>query len=170
MKLTEIEFYPTSLTFQKAVYASEYEDVYVAGNAVDGNASSYFETKKGMWPAYIAVDMGAVYDIKYINIHLPPLMTWEPRTQNIEIQISTEAWSSGMTIDQIHFTTLIEGKDYTFDPATGKRRRLGAGYSRPREIRKARIQVEFLARGLRGTNQRTVGIRRLKRGEPLGHN
>ena len=66
-----------------------------------------------------ALDMGAVYDIKYINIHLPPLMTWEPRTQNIEIQISTEAWSSGMTIDQIHFTTLIEGKDYTFDPATG---------------------------------------------------
>ncbi len=119
MKLTEIEFYPTSLTFQKAVYASEYEDVYVAGNAVDGNASSYFETKKGMWPAYIAVDMGAVYDIKYINIHLPPLMTWEPRTQNIEIQISTDAWSSGMTIDQIHFTTLIEGKGYTFDPATG---------------------------------------------------
>lgn len=117
--LTELEFYPTSLTFNKAVYASEYEDVYVASNAVDGNPSSYFETKKGVWPAYIAVDMGALYDVKYINIHLPPLMTWEARTQNIEIQISTDAWSSGMTIDQVKFTTLIEGKDYTFDPASG---------------------------------------------------
>lgn len=119
LHFTEIEFYPTSLTFSKTVFASEYEDVYVASNAVDGNTSSYFETKKGVWPAYIAVDMGATYNIKYININLPPLMTWEKRTMNIEIQISTDAWSSGMTIDQIHFETLIAGKDYTFDPATG---------------------------------------------------
>ena len=101
------------------MYASEYEDVYVASNAVDGNTSSYFETKKGVWPAFIAVDMGALYNVKYINIHLPPLMTWEARVQNIEVQISTDAWSSGMTIDQVNFTTLVEGKDYTFDPASG---------------------------------------------------
>lgn len=119
LRFTEFEFYPTSLTFNKAVFASEYEDVYVASNAVDGNTSSYFETKKGVWPAYIAVDMGALYNIKYININLPPLMTWEARTMNIEIQISTDAWSSGMTIDQVNFQTLIAGKDYTFDPATG---------------------------------------------------
>ena len=119
LSFTEFEFYPASLTFAKTVYASDYEDVYVANNAVDGNTSSYFETKKGIWPAYIAVDMGALYSIKYINIHLPPHMTWEARVQNIEIQISTDVLSSGMTIDQLNFTTLIEGKDYTFDPATG---------------------------------------------------
>ncbi|HEY8390336.1 MAG TPA: discoidin domain-containing protein [Clostridia bacterium] len=106
----EIEFYPPSLTFNKAVSADSHEDVYNPQNMVDGNNLTYYESSKGVFPASITIDMAQNYNIKYINLHLPPLMSWEPRTQNIEIMIST---------DGKNYTSLLPAADYLFDPKTG---------------------------------------------------
>ena len=110
-ELYEVEFYPPSLTSNKPVVdASAYEDVYKIENVVDGDTKTYFESKKGVFPAFFTVDMGQAYAVKYINIHLPPLLLWETRTQEIEIQGSND----GKT-----FFTVVAKTSYTFDATTG---------------------------------------------------
>lgn len=110
-ELYEVEFYPPSLTSQKPVVdSSAYEDVYKIENVVDGDTKTYFESKKGVFPAYFTVDMQATYAVKYINIHLPPLLLWETRTQEIEIQGS---------IDGKTFFSVVAKTVYTFDATQG---------------------------------------------------
>ena len=106
----EVEFYPASLTYNKTVYASEHEDVYVATNLVDGNPLTYYESKKNIWPAEIVIDMGEVYEVNYIIWYLPPLLQWETRQQDITIL---------MSIDGINYTTVVPETTYTFDPLKG---------------------------------------------------
>jgi F5/8 type C domain/Glycosyl hydrolases family 28 len=109
--VSEVELYPASLTFNKAVIdATEHEDVYVVGNVTDGNPMTYFESKKGVFPAIIAIDMADIYDIKYINLYLPPLMQWETRTQNFAVLVSN---------DGINYTEVVADQGYTFNPRTG---------------------------------------------------
>ncbi len=108
--VTEVEMYPASLTFNKAVSASPHEDVYEATNLIDGNPLTYYESKKGEWPAQIIIDMAANYSIGYINLNLPPLMQWETRTQNFSIQVST---------DGNNYTEIIPEKGFTFNPQKG---------------------------------------------------
>lgn len=111
IKIGEIEFYPPSYTTGKSVLdASKYEDVYDSGYILDGNPLSYFESAKGVWPAFFTVDMGADVMVKYINICLVPSLNWSTRTQNIEILGSN---------DNVNFTTIIEATDYVFDPELG---------------------------------------------------
>lgn len=109
--LGEIEFYPPSLTTGKSFKeVAEHEDVYNIENTIDGNPLTYFESKKGVFPAAFAIDMGATYAVKYINIHLPPLLLWETRTQEIEILGS---------IDGVNYTMVVARKVYTFDATEG---------------------------------------------------
>jgi hypothetical protein len=107
---TEIEMYPASLTFGKPVTASLHEDVYDSSNLTDGNPLTYYESKKGKWPAEIVVDMTDKYNIQYINLYLPPLMQWVTRTQYISIHVST---------DGNNYTEIIPEKGYTFNPQKG---------------------------------------------------
>lgn len=107
----EIEFYPPSLTTSKSfVEVAEHEDVYDITNMIDGNVLTYFESKKGVFPAVFAIDMAQEERVKYINIHLPPLFLWEPRSQEIEILGST---------DGVTYFTVVEKTTYLFDPADG---------------------------------------------------
>ncbi len=107
----EIEFYPPSMTTNKTfTEVAEHEDVYDIDKMLDGNTLTYFESKKGVFPAVFAVDMGEVVDAKYINIHLPPLLLWESRTQEIEILGS---------IDGKTYEVVVAKATYTFDPVTG---------------------------------------------------
>ncbi|MFH0992753.1 MAG: discoidin domain-containing protein [bacterium] len=120
--LSEVEFYPASLSFQKAVTASTHEDVYTANYLVDGNPNTYYESKKDIFPAQIVIDLGAVFAIRYISVYLPP--KWENRTQTIEILTS---------IDGVEYSVLAVAADYVFatalsnvielilDPATNAR-------------------------------------------------
>ncbi len=107
---SEVEFYPASLTYNQAVTASPYEDVYVASNLTDGNPLTYYESKKGEWPAEVIVDMAGVYNVGYIDLALPPLMQWTSRTQTITVYASTD----GSTYSEI-----VPQADYTFNPQTG---------------------------------------------------
>lgn len=109
LQLQEIAFYPSSFaTNMPIVDSSEYNDVYVADYLTDGNENTYWEAKDVN--AYFILDMGQERKIHYINLHLPPLLTWEPREQTIEILTST---------DGVNFTTAVEATEYLFDPQTG---------------------------------------------------
>lgn len=108
LEISEIAFYPSSLSTTKPVDATAHYDVYPAGEAVDGNLNTYWEAESQN--AYFTVDLGAAYDVKYIVMHLPPLMTWPEKFQKIEIQTST---------DGVNWTTAVEEKEYSFNPAKG---------------------------------------------------
>lgn len=109
IELPEIAFYPSSLsTNMPIVDSSEYNDVYVADYLTDGNENTYWEAKDV--DAYFVLDMGSERRVRYINLHLPPLLTWEPREQTIEILTST---------DGVTFTSVVAPTKYLFDPQTG---------------------------------------------------
>ncbi len=111
INIGEIEFYPPSLTTSKSfVEVAEHEDVYDITNMIDGNTLTYFESKKGVFPAEFAIDLGDVENVKYINLHLPPLLLWENRTQEIEILGS---------IDGVTYFTVVEKVAYLFDSSAG---------------------------------------------------
>lgn len=112
-----IELYPASLTYGKTPYASPYEDVYNPEKLTDGDITTYFESRKGVWPGWLVVDLGEVYDVRIFNLHLPPLSSWPPRTQTIEIKYATTAETN---INSSNWISLFEGpRDYLFDNATG---------------------------------------------------
>jgi hypothetical protein len=81
----------------RAVTASSTNGGFVAANAVDGSASTYWESS-GALPQWIQVDLGATYAVTRLVLKVPP--GWERRTQRIAVG------DGGFT-------------DYVFDPATG---------------------------------------------------
>lgn len=112
LKISEIVIYPCSLSTTQAIKDSTpYYDVYGPNNLVDGNESTYWETSAADCNgAFFTVDLGATHDIQIIVMHLPPLLTWEAREQQIEILVST---------DGVNFTTAVEKTNYLFDPIAG---------------------------------------------------
>ena len=54
--------------------------------------------------------MEKIGNVKYINMHLPPIATWEDRTQEIEILGS---------IDGNNFNTVVQKTAYTFSVKDG---------------------------------------------------
>ncbi len=104
---TEIEIYPASLTFSKPVEATPHEDVYESNNIVDGNFYTYYESKKGVWPAEVTIDLKEEAAIQVINLHLPPLLQWDTRKQRISIHAS---------LDGINYQQIVEETEYEFNP------------------------------------------------------
>lgn len=118
-KISEVEFYPPSLTYMKSIVDSTvHNDVYVVGNVVDGDTTgtSYYESKS--LPAYIVIDLGDVYSLSKLVLSLPPMLTWSSRTQNIEISVSDEniAYS-----EKTSFAVVKKASNYLFDPKDGNR-------------------------------------------------
>ena len=116
--IAEVEFYPPSLSFAKAIVDStEHADVYNVEKMVDGDATgtSYYESNS--LPAYVVIDLGQVYSVNTFVMCLPPSLLWDARTQNIEIlgSDSTLDYDSKKT----EFKTIVEATDYLFDPSTG---------------------------------------------------
>jgi hypothetical protein len=89
---------------------SSHTQVYVASNAVDGNAGSYWESANHAFPQWIQVDLGAARTVGRVALALPP--SWEARTQTFSVQGSTDGTSFG---------TLAASAGRRFDPATGNR-------------------------------------------------
>ncbi|GAB3999479.1 hypothetical protein GCM10029992_28370 [Glycomyces albus] len=90
--------------------SAAHTDVYVPGNAVDGNADTYWESPNGAFPQAFTVDLGAADTVGRIVLKLPPPAVWETRTQTISIAGSTD----GST-----YTSLAAETGHTFDPSTG---------------------------------------------------
>jgi hypothetical protein len=92
----------------RPVTATSVSQVYVAANAVDGNASTYWESANGSWPQSLTVDLGASRSVNRIVVKLPA--GWETRTQTLSLHGSTDGSS---------YAQIVGPAGYTFNPASG---------------------------------------------------
>jgi hypothetical protein len=100
----------TNLALRAQITATNHTQNYVATNADDGNTSTYWESTDGVWPAQLAVNLGATHSLSSVVVDLPPSSAWQTRTQTFSILGST----NGST-----WTTLVGSASHTFNPATG---------------------------------------------------
>jgi Carbohydrate binding module (family 6)/F5/8 type C domain len=101
----------TNLALNKPVTGSSVFQNYVPANAVDGNASTYWESTDGAgYPQTITVNLGSAQTIGSITLDLPPLSNWNTRTETLSVLGS----ANGTT-----FTQIVGSAGYTFNPATG---------------------------------------------------
>jgi hypothetical protein len=98
-----------NLALGKPSNASSYAQVYMPGNAVDGDAATYWESNSNAYPQTLTVDLGATRSINKVVLKLPSA-DWSARTQTLSILGSTD----GTT-----FVTLVGSSTVTFDPANG---------------------------------------------------
>lgn len=97
----------------KPIAAGAHTDVYVAGNVNDGKTDTYWESKG--FPAEITFDLQGSYVVSTVAVCLNPSSIWEPRIQEIAVQVST---------DGENFAEVAAPEKYQFDPATGNRIRI----------------------------------------------
>jgi chitodextrinase len=100
----------TNLAAGKATAESSHTQTYASGNAVDGNANSYWESANNAFPQWIQVDLGTAMTVGRLVLKLPPATAWATRSQTLTVQAST----NGST-----FTTLVGSAAYTFNPGSG---------------------------------------------------
>lgn len=121
----------TNLALGKPIAASSVTQNYVAGNANDGNASSYWEGAGGQYPAHLTVDLGAAADVDRVVVTVPPAAVWEPRTQTFSVLGRSDGESS--------FRTLKASAAHRFDPATGNKVELTLGSEIDSEVDEVRL-------------------------------
>ncbi|MDI5965950.1 discoidin domain-containing protein [Streptantibioticus silvisoli] len=99
-----------NLALNKTVTDTGHQDVYVASNAVDGNANTYWESADNAFPASFTVDLGSAQPVGRLVLKLPPSTSWGARTQTLSVLDST---------DNSSYSTVVASKGYTFDPNNG---------------------------------------------------
>ncbi len=102
-----------NLALNKTVISGAHTDVYVDRNVNDGKTDTYWESKG--FPAEITFDLAGEYSVSTVAVCLNPSSIWEPRTQEIAVQVS---------LDGEHFTEVAAPEKYQFDAATGNRIRI----------------------------------------------
>ncbi|MGH3119986.1 MAG: choice-of-anchor D domain-containing protein, partial [Streptosporangiaceae bacterium] len=100
----------TNIAAGQPASASSVNSPYVAANATDGDASTYWESTNNAFPQWLQVDLGAAKSFSRIVLDLPPAASWSTRTQTLSVLGSTD----GST-----FTTIVGSAGYTFNPSTG---------------------------------------------------
>lgn len=91
----------------KSISASSQKGGFEATKANDGNDNSFWESNDHTWPSYLTVNLGSSTSITKIRFGLPP--AWGNRTENIEIQQST---------DGTNFNTLVAAANYSLGSTT----------------------------------------------------
>jgi hypothetical protein len=99
-----------NLAAGRPVTETSHSDVYGAGNAVDGNAGTYWESANNAFPQSLTVDLGAARSVSRLVLKLPPASAWQTRTQTLSVLGSTDGSA---------YPTVKGSAGYTFDPATG---------------------------------------------------
>ncbi|WP_063825134.1 discoidin domain-containing protein [Catelliglobosispora koreensis] len=94
----------------KPASATSQNGPYSPANAVDGDASTYWESANNAWPQSITVDLLAAYNVNRAVVKLPPPAAWGPRTQTFSVHCST----NGSTYSQV-----VAPAGHAFNPATG---------------------------------------------------
>ena len=102
-----------NLALNKPVSSGAHTDVYVIRNVNDGKTDTYWESKG--FPAEVLLDLQGSFPVSVVAVSLNPSSIWEPRIQEIAVQISTD----GET-----FTEVSAPEKYSFDAATGNRIRI----------------------------------------------
>jgi hypothetical protein len=98
------------LALHRPTAESSHTQVYGSGNAVDGDANSYWESANNAFPQWLQVDLGSALPARRVVVDLPPLAVWGARTQTVAVQGSTDGGG---------FSTLLGATAARFDPATG---------------------------------------------------
>ncbi|MFD0816766.1 discoidin domain-containing protein, partial [Micromonospora zhanjiangensis] len=99
-----------NLALGRPVTETSHTDVYGAGNAVDGNPNSYWESANHAFPQSVTVDLGSSRPVARLVLKLPPSAAWQARTQTLSVLGSSDGSSFG---------TLKAAADYPFDPTSG---------------------------------------------------
>ncbi len=97
----------------KPVLSGAHTDVYVDKNVNDGKTDTYWESKG--FPAEIIFDLQGTFSISTVAVCLNPSSIWEPRIQEIAVQVSLDGES---------YAEAAAPEKYQFDPATGNRVRI----------------------------------------------
>ncbi|MET9623785.1 CARDB domain-containing protein [Streptomyces sp. NPDC006464] len=100
----------TNLARNKPIEATSTTQTYVAANANDDSAASYWESAG--FPSSLTVKLGANADVRAVVVKLNPDQAWGPRTQSIQV-LGREQSASG-------FTSLKARADYAFSPSTAQ--------------------------------------------------
>jgi hypothetical protein len=96
----------TNLALNKPASASTVNQTYAAGNAVDGNATSYWESASA-FPQTLTVDLGASTSVSKVVLKLPA--GWGARSQTLALSGSA---------DNATYTSIVGAASYGFDPAS----------------------------------------------------
>ncbi|GAA2477229.1 galactose-binding domain-containing protein [Winogradskya humida] len=99
-----------NLALNRPATATGQADVYGPGNAVDGNANTYWESPNNAFPQSLTVDLGQSRQVSRIVLKLPPATAWATRTQTLSVLGSSDGSS---------YSTVKASAGYTFNPATG---------------------------------------------------
>ncbi|MFK4546956.1 hypothetical protein RKD29_006552 [Streptomyces tendae] len=120
----------SNLAVGKPISASSHIHTYVAENANDNSTSTYWEGAAGSYPNTLTLKLGANADVDSVVLKLNPDTGWSRRTQNIQVL--------GRAQDASGLTSLVDAKDYVFDPANG-----GNSVTIPVGERAADVQLKF---------------------------
>ncbi|WP_349307839.1 MULTISPECIES: discoidin domain-containing protein [unclassified Streptomyces] len=99
-----------NLALHKATAESGHTQGYGSGNAVDGDANSYWESANNAFPQWLQVDLGSTTGTKRVVLTVPPATAWGTRIQTLSVRGST---------DGANFTAVAGSTACTFNPATG---------------------------------------------------
>jgi hypothetical protein len=111
-QVSEFEIYgvatsgATNLALGKTMTASSVSQVYVPGNANDGNQATYWESANNAFPQWIQVDLGSSVAVNRLVLKLP--VGWPARTETLVVRISAD----GNT-----FTDLVASATYNISPS-----------------------------------------------------
>ena len=101
----------TNLALGATLNASSSYSGFPAGNANDGNTSTYWESNDGAgYPQTLTANLGQSMSLGSVTLTLPPSSAWSTRTETLSVLGST----NGST-----WTTLVGSAGYTFNPSTG---------------------------------------------------
>ena len=112
-----------NLALGRPTTATSQNGPYVAGNAVDGNAASYWESS-GALPQSITVDLGTSVSVSRVVLKLPP-SGWGARNQTVAVLGSTDG----------SYSTIVGATSYSFNPASGNAVTISFGATARRWVR-----------------------------------
>ncbi|MGC4877391.1 discoidin domain-containing protein [Micromonospora sp. DT43] len=113
-----------NLALNRSTTATSTNQNYTAGNAVDGNAGTYWESANNAFPQSLTVDLGAARSVDRVVLKLPA--GWERRTQTLSVLGSTDGSS---------YATLASSAGRVFDPGSGNTVSIGLPSGDRRYIR-----------------------------------
>ena len=116
----------TNIARGKLTTASGSVGGFPPGNAVDGNASSYWESTNNAFPQTLTVDLGSASAINKVTLKLPPSADWATRTETLTVQGSPDGSS---------WTTLVPSRGWTFDPSSSNTASAAFGTTTQRFVR-----------------------------------
>lgn len=114
----------TNLAQGKTATVSSSVDVYGAGNTIDGNQGTYWESNNNAFPQSLTVDLGSAYNVNQVRLKLPS--NWGARTQNIAVSGSVNGSS---------YSTLVNAANYNFVPGSSNIVNINVPSSNARYVR-----------------------------------